>query len=78
MGDQGEISCESLTGDENVVWSDGSPSCVEDRAYLTGVTRIFFVEIHDIEIQVVDGVEIYGDPSPLVCAEKQFMENDDR
>ena len=43
-----------------------------------GVTRIFFVEIHDIEIQVVNGVEIYGDPSPLVCAEKQFMENDDR
>ena len=65
VGNQRQLSCHGLARDQDVGRTNRPADSRQRGAYLAGIACIFLVEVHDVEIEVGDRVEIRGNPFSL-------------
>lgn len=65
MGDQDQVAGAGLTSDQYVVWTDRRPPCRQNRSDFTGLSGIFFAELHDWKLQCIDKSDVPARPLAL-------------
>jgi hypothetical protein len=78
MSDQDQVSGDSLTGDQDIVWSDASSGGIEDCTYLGGATSVVDLEIDNFKCQPLNDADRSVGMLAVERAETQLVHRDGR